>query len=112
MRFSRCVLSCSPSVSQSTARIVIQQAVARSTIDPSLIGDITVGTVLTAGAPYQARNAALAAGIPDTVPVQTINRWCSSGLMAVTDISNKVKTGQIEIGLAVGFESMTDKYVA
>ncbi|KAI0719999.1 3-ketoacyl-CoA thiolase [Cerioporus squamosus] len=87
---------------------MFKQAIARSTIDPSLIGDITVGTVLTAGAPYQARNAALAAGIPDTVPLQTINRWCSSGLMAVTDISNKIKTGQIEIGLAVGFESMTD----
>ena len=68
-----------------------------------------MGTVLTSGAPYQARNAALAAGIPDTVPLQTINRWCSSGLMAVTDISNKIRAGQIEIGLAVGFESMTDK---
>ncbi|KAI0756796.1 3-ketoacyl-CoA thiolase [Daedaleopsis nitida] len=87
---------------------MFKQAIARSTIDPSLIGDITVGTVLTAGAPYQCRNAALAAGIPDTVPLQTINRWCSSGLMAVTDISNKIRAGQIEIGLAVGFESMTD----
>ncbi|OJT02742.1 3-ketoacyl-CoA thiolase B, peroxisomal [Trametes pubescens] len=87
---------------------MFKQAVARSTIDPSLIDDITVGTVLTAGAPYQARYAALAAGIPDTVPVQTINRWCSSGLMAVTEISNKVRAGQIEIGLAIGFESMTD----
>lgn len=88
---------------------MLQQAIAVSSIDPSIIGDITVGTVLTAGAPYQARNAALAAGIPDTVPLQTVNRWCSSGLMAVTDISNKIKAGQIEVGLAVGFESMTDK---
>ena len=70
-----------------------------------------MGTVLTTGAPYQARNAALAAGIPDTTPLQTINRWCSSGLMAVTDISNKIRTGQIEVGLAVGMESMTDRYV-
>ncbi|KAI8990477.1 3-ketoacyl-CoA thiolase [Trametes punicea] len=87
---------------------MFKQAVARSTIDPSLIQDITVGTVLTEGAPYQARYAALAAGIPDTVPLQTVNRWCSSGLMAVTDIANKIRVGQIEIGLAVGFESMTD----
>ncbi|KAJ3003593.1 hypothetical protein NUW54_g5214 [Trametes sanguinea] len=89
---------------------IFKQAVARSTIDPALIQDISVGTVLTAGAPYQARYAALAAGIPETVPLQTINRWCSSGLMAVTDISNKIRAGQIEIGLAVGFESMTDRF--
>lgn len=38
-----------------------------------------------------------------------MNRWCASGLMAVTEISNKVRAGQIEIGLAVGFESMTDR---
>ncbi|KAI0830524.1 3-ketoacyl-CoA thiolase [Trametes gibbosa] len=87
---------------------MFKQAIARSTIDPALIEDITVGTVLTEGAPYQARYAALAAGIPDTVPVQTVNRWCSSGLMAVTEISNKIRAGQIEIGLAIGFESMTD----
>ncbi|KAI1789798.1 3-ketoacyl-CoA thiolase [Ganoderma leucocontextum] len=87
---------------------IFKQTIARSSIDPALIQDVTVGTVLTAGAPYQARNAALAAGIPDTTPVQTINRWCSSGLMAVTDISNKIKAGQIDIGLAVGMESMTD----
>ncbi|KAH9944203.1 3-ketoacyl-CoA thiolase [Epithele typhae] len=87
---------------------IFKHSVAHSNIDPALIGDITVGTVLTAGAPHQARRAALAAGIPDTVPLQTINRWCSSGLMAVTDISNKIKAGQIDVGLAVGFESMSD----
>lgn len=53
----------------------------------------------------------LAAGIPDTVPVQVINRFCSSGLMAVTTIANQVRSGQIEIGLAIGVESMSDKYV-
>ena len=91
---------------------MFKQAIARSTIDPSLVGDITVGTVLTANGAYEARAAALAAGFPDTVPVQVINRWCSSGLMAVTDIANKVKTGQIQVGLAVGMESMSTKYVS
>ena len=51
----------------------------------------------------------LAAGIPGTVPVQVVNRFCSSGLMAVTDIANKVRVGQIDIGLAVGVESMSGK---
>ena len=43
--------------------------------------------------------------------MQTINRFCSSGLMAVTDIANKIRAGQIEIGLAVGVESMSQQYV-
>ena len=76
-------------------------------IDPALIEDICVGTVLPPRAPYEARAAALAAGLPETVPVQTINRLCSSGLMAVTAISNQIRAGQIQIGLAVGIESMT-----
>jgi acetyl-CoA acyltransferase 1 len=53
----------------------------------------------------------LAAGFPDTVPVQVINRFCSSGLMAVTTVANQVRSGQIEIGLAIGVESMSNKYV-
>ncbi|CAL1695082.1 unnamed protein product [Somion occarium] len=86
---------------------IFKHAIARSTVDPGLVGDITVGTVLTPSAPYEARAAALAAGFPDHVPVQTINRFCSSGLMAVTDIANKIRAGQIAIGLAVGVESMS-----
>lgn len=70
-----------------------------------------MGNVLAQGAPYAARTAALAAGIPETVPVQTINRFCSSGLMAITTISNQIKAGQIDIGIAVGAESMSAKCV-
>ncbi|GJE85791.1 3-ketoacyl-CoA thiolase [Phanerochaete sordida] len=86
---------------------IFKQAITRSAIDPALVGDITVGTVLTTNGAYEARAAAMAAGFPDTVPTQVINRWCSSGLMAVTDIANKVRVGQIEVGLAVGMESMS-----
>lgn len=73
------------------------------------MGDVCVGTVLTPDAAYFARAAMLAAGFPDTVPVQVINRFCSSGLMAVTTIANQVRNGQIDIGLAVGVESMSEK---
>lgn len=76
-------------------------------IDAGTIGDICVGTVLTANAPYSARAAALTAGFPDNVPIQIINRFCSSGLMAVSTISNQIRNGEIEIGLALGYESMT-----
>ena len=58
-------------------------------------------------APYAARAAALTAGIPDSVSVQTINRFCSSGLMAVTTIANQITVHQIEVGLAIGVESMS-----
>lgn len=80
-----------------------------SKIDPSLINDICVGNVLSSGAAYEARAAALAAGFPIITSVQVINRFCSSGLMAVTAIANAIRAGQIEIGLAVGVESMSFK---
>ncbi|KAG9048221.1 hypothetical protein FS837_000477 [Tulasnella sp. UAMH 9824] len=82
---------------------MFKAAIQKSQIDPSLIGDICVGTVLAPGAMYQARSAAIAAGIPVTTPVQVIN----SGLMAVTTVANQIKAGQIDVGLAVGVESMS-----
>ena len=86
-----------------------QQAITHSHISPGLVGDICVGTVLTPDAMYPARSAALAAGFPESVPVQVVNRFCSSGLMALTIIANQIRSGQIEIGLAVGVESMSEK---
>ncbi|KAJ1301606.1 hypothetical protein OPQ81_008854 [Rhizoctonia solani] len=86
---------------------MFKAAISKMRIDPALIQDICVGTVLPPGAAYEARSAALAAGIPQTTPVQVINRFCSSGLMAVTTVANQIRVGQIEIGLAVGVESMT-----
>ncbi|BGP46789.1 hypothetical protein JCM10450v2_002637 [Rhodotorula kratochvilovae] len=56
-------------------------------------------------APYDARAAALASGIPETVPLQIINRFCSSGLTAVANIANQIRDGEIEIGLAVGLRA-------
>jgi len=82
-------------------------AIARSGIDPTLVEDIVIGNVLSKNAAYQARGAALAAGFSEKTPTEIVNRFCSSGLMAVTAISNKIRAGQIEIGLAVGSESMS-----
>ncbi|THH14362.1 hypothetical protein EW146_g5957 [Bondarzewia mesenterica] len=86
---------------------MFKQAIAHSKIDPSIIGDINVGTVLPRAPMYEARAAALAAGIPHSVPIQTVNRFCSSGLMAVTSIANQIRAGQISVGLAIGVESMS-----
>jgi len=56
---------------------------------------------------YEARAAALTAGFHQHTPVQVINRLCSSGLMAIRSISDSITRGDIDIGLAVGYESMT-----
>lgn len=91
--------------------ITSQQAINHSRIDPEVIEDICVGTVLAKGSMYEARTAALTAGIPESVPIQTLNRFCSSGLMAVSAIANEIRAGQIDVGLAVGVESMSWKSV-
>ncbi|KAI0257685.1 thiolase [Lactifluus subvellereus] len=86
---------------------MFRQAIQHSKVKPEIIEDICVGTVLAKGPTYEARTAALAAGIPESVPIQTVNRFCSSGLMAVTTIANEIRAGQIDVGLAVGVESMS-----
>jgi acetyl-CoA acyltransferase 1 len=58
-------------------------------------------------AAYILRAAALAAGIPNTAGASAVNRFCSSGLKAVHDIANQIYLGAIDIGLAVGAESMS-----
>jgi acetyl-CoA acetyltransferase len=60
---------------------------------------------------YVSRAAALAAGIPDSVPVSTVNRLCSSGLMAIRNIAHSIRAGEISLGVAVGVESMSVKSV-
>ena len=86
---------------------MFKQSILHSHINPALVEDIVVGNVLAPANMYPARSAAMAAGYPETVPVQTVNRFCSSGLMAVADIANKIRSGQIQVGLAVGAESMS-----
>lgn len=80
-------------------------------IDPSLIEDVACGNVLNIGAgATEHRAACIAAGIPDSAGFLAINRQCSSSLTAVNDIANKVKVGQIKVGLALGSESMSTNY--
>ena len=58
-------------------------------------------------AAYKVRAAALAAGFPTTSAASTVNRFCSSGLKATQDVANQIASGQIDIGIAMGAESMT-----
>lgn len=88
---------------------VMKAVVAQSGIDPALVEDICVGNVLGgSNNTYASRAAALAAGFPSTTSVHGINRWCSSGLLATGTIANSIKAGEIDIGLAIGVESMSE----
>lgn len=63
--------------------------------------------VENSSAAIHARAAALAAGFPDSSGTSTVNRFCASGLKAVQDIANQIRCGSIDIGIAVGAESMS-----
>ncbi|KAJ2906481.1 hypothetical protein MKZ38_001462 [Zalerion maritima] len=83
----------------------------RSKIDPSLVEDICVGTVLApGGGATEMRAASIVAGFPVSTAVRTLNRQCSSGLQACVDVANQIKTGMIEIGIGAGVESMSSQY--
>ncbi|KAL2785352.1 Thiolase, N-terminal domain-containing protein [Aspergillus keveii] len=86
---------------------LLKEVLAQSKLDPNLIQDVCLGNVLDHDSAYIARAASLAAGIPYTSGASSVNRFCSSGLKAVQDVANQIQSGAIEIGLAVGAESMT-----
>ncbi|OAX80179.1 hypothetical protein ACJ72_05492 [Emergomyces africanus] len=90
---------------------VFKSLVEKSNIDPSLVEDIAVGSVLApGGGATEFRAAALVAGFPETTAVRAINRQCSSGLQATVDIANAIKCGMIDIGIGAGVESMSQQY--
>ncbi|KAG5222602.1 3-ketoacyl-CoA thiolase with broad chain length specificity [Salix suchowensis] len=92
---------------------VLRSVLTKVNVDPKLIEDVAVGAVLPpGGGAGPARMAALYAGIPNTAAVNAVNRQCSSGLTAINQIANEIKTGQIDIGIGAGVESMTFGYGA
>lgn len=66
-----------------------------------------MGNVLHKDAAFVTRASVLAAGYPTTTIISTVSRWCSSGLLAVEAVAQKVAVGSIDIGIAVGAESMS-----
>ena len=87
----------------------IAAAVERSGITPDDVDYVVMGQVLQAGAgQITARQAAVAAGVPMTVAATTINKVCLSGLNAIQIADMLIETGQAEIVVAGGMESMTN----
>lgn len=88
--------------------IVMAELLQQSKIPPSDIEDVCIGNVLLPASGFAAiRMAQFAAGFPDTVSLQMVNRQCASGLQAIANIAQSVKAGTIRIGLAGGVESMS-----
>lgn len=87
----------------------LNHAVQRAGIDPAEIEDVIVGTVLSAGTAGLniARNAALAAGIPVTAGAQTIDRQCSSGLMAIGMAAKQIIVDGMEVVAAGGQDNIS-----
>jgi len=88
--------------------IVVREAVRRAGIDPSSVDECIMGNVIAAGEGQNpARQAALNGGLADHVAALTINKVCGSGLKAVMLASQGIATGDIEIAVAGGMESMS-----
>ena len=89
--------------------IVVREAVRRASVDPDAVDECIMGNVITAGEGQNpARQAALHGGLPDHVAAMTINKVCGSGLKAVMLAAQGIATGDIEIAVAGGMESMSN----
>src|SRR5438270_2657269 len=89
--------------------IAVREAVKRAGIDPNTVDECIMGNVVQAGLGQNpARQAALGGGLSSAVSATTINKVCGSGLKAVALGQQAIQTGNSEIVVAGGMESMTN----
>jgi acetyl-CoA C-acetyltransferase len=89
--------------------MVIREAVKRAGIEPAQVNEAIMGNVVSAGLGQNpARQAAIYGGIPANVGAMTINKVCGSGLKAIALASQAIQTGNAEVVVAGGMESMTN----
>jgi acetyl-CoA C-acetyltransferase len=87
----------------------VREAVRRASVDPALVDEIIMGNVVPAGLGQNpARQAGLKGGLANRVAAMTINKVCGSGLKAVALAAQAIQTGNSEIVVAGGMESMTN----
>ena len=90
-------------------KITAVEAIKRAGIEASMIDEVLIGNVLSAGHGQNiARQVAIKAGIPNTVPAMTLNKVCGSGLRAISLAVQTIKAGDNDIVLAGGTESMSN----
>jgi acetyl-CoA C-acetyltransferase len=89
--------------------LVVAEAVRRAGIDPAIVDECIMGNVLAAGAGQNpARQAALKGGLSEHVAALTVNKVCGSGLKAVMLAQQAIATGDIDVAVAGGMESMSN----
>jgi acetyl-CoA C-acetyltransferase len=87
--------------------IAIKAAVARAGLDPDEVRTAVMGNVVQAGAKMNpARQAAIHAGLPVSVPAMTVNRVCGSGAQAIASAAQEILLGAVEAAVAGGMENM------
>jgi acetyl-CoA C-acetyltransferase len=88
---------------------VIRAVVERAGIEPGAVEDVLIGAAAQQGTQgYNlARLCTYTAGMPDTVPGMTLDRQCSSGLMTIAGVAKSIMTGEIDIGVGGGLESIS-----
>jgi acetyl-CoA C-acetyltransferase len=105
-RFGSALRSCS---AVDLGAVVIAEALARGRVPPGEVDYVLMGQVLQAGAgQITARQAAIAAGVPQQVPAITLNKVCLSSLTAIALADQLIRAGEIEVAVAGGMESMTN----
>ena len=94
---------------QELAAHAITHAVKRAGVEPGQIEDVVMGAALQQGSTHMnvARQALVRAGLPTSVPGMSVDRQCSSGLMALSIVNSRVRLGEIDIGVAGGVESVS-----
>jgi acetyl-CoA C-acetyltransferase len=89
--------------------VVVREAVKRAGIEPSAVDEIIMGNVISAGLGQNpARQAGLKGGLDNRVAAMTINKVCGSGLKAVALAAQGIETGDVDVVVAGGMESMTN----
>lgn len=89
--------------------VAIKGALDKINLDPTLVDEVFMGNVVQAGVGQApARQAALGAGIPDTVPCTTVNKVCASGMKAIMNAAQAIALGDADVVVAGGMESMSN----
>jgi len=89
--------------------VAAREALRRAEVDPAAVEDVVLGCAQPEAEQglNVARQIGLLAGMPDTTPAMTINRFCSSGLQATAIVADRIAAGAIDVGMGGGVESMS-----
>src|SRR5688572_24078709 len=98
-----------PATAPQLGAAAIKGALAAANLSAADVQEVIMGCVLPAGlGQAPARQAALAAGIPQGVPTTTINKMCGSGMKAVMMAADQIRAGDVQLSVAGGLESMSN----